>query len=834
MSDTDELVQLRDFGVALQKYLTSLTPPPECAASANELADLADRLIAEADGPLRIGVVGEYSSGKSLLLGVLLHDPCLLPTSPDPTTGNVTELRFSRQPEDRTPGHAEIRYFTRDDLDVLDGRLTDELRAAAGQPHGAEPGDLHDDRALTTWCAQLWQSPDPVTRKLIRELLYTRAAGARGAALLGTTRTVDLNRLTEVLQIPGVADASAFPEVPEPGWRLDSSGHPAWAFQLIDRVLLDVRVPADVWDLSALPAECEFVLLDFPGVGGGLTHVRDLYLTQRGLRDVHTVLVMVDSEKPGGRAADAFYGFLHELTTTSSHDDHPDPDPDEEPLANRLLYCATRFDKLKPPTEAELSAGLGVAGLTEQGLLSQATPLRTLLQSGHRPGASSMSAMLSSMTTIAATGMTPVPADLDLGLQAGNALAGARRWRVIAEALTASGTGRDLASELRDYAQDGGIARLRALLERHVTEHGLGQRLARMRELVAAIEHSKADLVFGLQSHTLSPATAPDDPAVAASRLLTALSSYHARYQRLRPQLRDPAMIELSPPWSLRDDVGRRAAQLVTEWKQWADILACVQGNVIVAPSANGKEEVDDDTSKWGLRPIRRRKQQVPLTTEDFADVFAATCRQLRAYARERAFEGLQMWLRQRHRDGLDLRRQVDKTISPEAWQRLADTESLESIDVAIDELLEPDLLFEATAGYVAEQLQSEEGDGSGPDAPETRDRFPLRREQVLPWSPDAAGDEAAHLVRMLQMRSVFVASMTESALSDLDDLQSRIYERLEYLSGRVQLPKNAQHEMFVAAVAGADRTEQRTFADHAAVLDSIRPPAAARESWRP
>jgi hypothetical protein len=81
--------------------------------------------------------------------------------------------------------------------------------------------------------------------------------------------------------------------------------HRAWAFPLIERVVLDVRVASETWDLSTLPAGCEFVLLDFPGVGGGLTHVRDLYLTQRGLRDVHTVLVMVDSEKPGGQAADA-------------------------------------------------------------------------------------------------------------------------------------------------------------------------------------------------------------------------------------------------------------------------------------------------------------------------------------------------------------------------------------------------------------------------------------------------------------------------------------------------------------------------------------------------
>jgi hypothetical protein len=857
MSDIDELAQLRDFGTALRDYLTTLTPPPEYAAAASELAGLASELIGEADGPLRIGVVGEFSSGKSLLLGVLLNDPSLLPTSPHPTTGNVTELRFSRDAgdrdaedrdagdrdaEDRDAGSqsAEIRYFGRDDLAALDSRLMDELRATAARLRVPEPGDAADDipgdipgdPALTAWCAQLWRSPDPAARKLIRELLHTRAALAGGAALLGTTRTVDRQRLRDVLQIPRVNDPDAFPQVPAPGWTLPATGHPAWAFPLIDRVRLDVRVPSGVWDLASLPPECEFVLLDFPGVGGGLTHVRDLYLTQRGLRDVHTVLVMVDSEKPGGRAADAFYGFLRELT---SHNDDPGPVPDglDEPLAGRLLYCATRFDLLKPPGEAELSAGPGTAGITEQELLGQSEPLWSLLQSGHRPGASSMSAMLSSVTAIAAAGLTPVPPDLDLRHHAGNALAQARRWRTIADALTEGGTGRDLASALRDYAQDGGIARLRSLLERHVTEHGLGQRLSRMRELVTAIEQRKAGLVASLQSHTASRGTAADDPAVAASRLLNGLSSYNIRYQRLLPRLRDPAMIEISPRWSLRDDVAQRAAQLVIEWKQWADILACVEGDVIVSPSDAGQDVDDED--EYGLPPIRRHEQHVPQTTEDFTAVFAATCRELRGYAQERAFEGLRGWLRQRHIDGLDLRRQVDRTISPEAWRRLASTKPLESIGFAIDELLEPDRLFDATAGYVTKQLQRENGDGQQQVLPGFTGRFPLRRDQVLPWSAEAAGDEASrHLVRMLRMRSVFVASVTEIALSDLDDLQYRIYDRLRRLNRRVELPGNAQHEAFVAAVAGEDRTRRLTFTDHATALDAIRPPSAGWKTWRP
>jgi Dynamin family len=833
MSDTDELQQLRDYGAALRDHLAVLTPPAQYAAAASELASLANRLIAEAAGPLRIGVVGEFSSGKSLLLGVLLGNPSLLPTSPHPTTGNVTELRFSRQ----AGGHsgpaqvtkAEIRYFTREDLDGLDCRLMDELRTTATRLHVAEPAASASTDGLIAWCGEIWRSADPVARKLIREILSTRAAAAEGASMLGTPRKIAPDKLKDVLQIPRVNAPDVFPGASS--LALDPAGaeHPAWAFPLIERVVLDVSVAPQAWNLSALPAESEFVLLDFPGVGGGLTHVRDLYLTQRGLRDVHTVLVMVDSEKPGGRAADDFYGFLRELTAKQATiPDAGAPEDVEEPLADRLLYCATRFDLLRPPDEAELGAG-PLAGITEQGLLSKCEPLWTLLQSGHRPGASSMSAMLSSVTAIAMAGMTPVPADLDLAHHADNALAQGRRWRTIAEALTAGGTGRDLASALRDYAQDGGIARLRALLERHVMDHGLGQRLGRMRDLLTTTEHVKAGLVLGLQSHTAARGTAADDLTMAASRLLTSLSSYHTRYtEQLLPRLRDPAMIEVSPGWSLRDDVALRAAQLVTEWEQWAEILACVEGDVIVLP-VEGEEQPDYGEPFLPFDPV---DQEIPLTTEDFVDVFTATCAAMRSYAEERAFEALQWWLRQRHADGLDLRRQVDRTISPQAWQRLAQTRSLQSISNAIDELLEPDRLYKSMANHIIGQRQAADATGQQQDPPAAGDRFPLRREWVLPWSPDAVGGEPAHLVQMLRMRSVFVASVTEIALSDLDDLQYRIYDLLKFRDQRVRLPKSSQHEAFVAAVCGEARTEHRTLAEHAAALDAIRPPVPSWEDW--
>ena len=54
----------------------------------------ATEVIRAADDPVTLGIVGEFSVGKSLLLGTLLGRPDLLPVEDRATTGNVTALHL--------------------------------------------------------------------------------------------------------------------------------------------------------------------------------------------------------------------------------------------------------------------------------------------------------------------------------------------------------------------------------------------------------------------------------------------------------------------------------------------------------------------------------------------------------------------------------------------------------------------------------------------------------------------------------------------------------------------------------------------------------------------
>jgi hypothetical protein len=850
MSETEDLQRLRAYGIALRDCVNGLDLQAESTEIAAKVAQAAANLVAAADEPLRIGVVGEFSSGKSLLLGVLLGRPDLLPTSSQPTTGNVTELRLAPQPDQgreapRSAGaaprttldEAELSFFTKQEISELDRRMLDELGAAAqragvGNPLSLSEADDRGPEALASWCERVWWTADPAIRKLIRELLWTRAAVEQHAQLLGATRRLEVDQVWKLLQIPYPESADDFADVRTLGQaRADGGSWPSSPpiFPLIERVILHLRVPAEIWDLTGMRDHGEFVLLDFPGVGGGLTQVRDLFLTHRGLRDAHTVLVMVDAAKPGGQVVDSFYGFLRQLTTDRSREGAiaaADAPTELEPLANRLLYCATRFDLLRPPTATEVKASVATSELTEQALVGLSDPLKALLQSGHRPGSAAMTAMLSSVTAIAIGGLTLVPAELDLKAHAETAVSRARRWRELSEELSAAGTGRDLAVALRQYADDGGLARLRWLLERHVAEHGLAQRVSRLREQAVAVDRAKAALMEHLTFHSAAAGPAIDEEAVRARRLLNEVTRYLGQFQkRVLPQIKDPSLVWLAPGRSLQDDVAAQAAELVVEWPQWTGILACVRDSVVVPP-----KQAQDRNGRFdlGLIPSVRSERTLPQTADDFAEIYSVTCAKLAVYARERVLDGLRRWLVSRGREVADLRQRATAMLTPEVRSRL-DGGSLAGLAAGIDVLLAPESVYEGLVGLIERERPVNGDPASSPVSPGGPSGFPLRAGQAMPWSADWSGDESTrHVVRMLRIRSAFVASVTEQALAELEALQDLIYTALSFNLGLIKLPEADEQADFIAALTGRERRPgQQTQPDYVAELDAITPPAA-------
>src|ERR1700734_2374159 len=103
MNDTQTIVKIREYACTAQALAETVlaSPPANLDAThlelVREIARIAAALELTARGPVKIGVVGQFNAGKTLLLGGLIGYADGLPVSAIPTTGNVTSIRFRQR-----------------------------------------------------------------------------------------------------------------------------------------------------------------------------------------------------------------------------------------------------------------------------------------------------------------------------------------------------------------------------------------------------------------------------------------------------------------------------------------------------------------------------------------------------------------------------------------------------------------------------------------------------------------------------------------------------------------------------------------------------------------
>src|SRR6516164_9355622 len=100
MQEADKVRKLKAYAQAVLTALEAEPPAPDPAIERlfQDIRSTAHETVRRAGSPVKIGVVGEFNAGKSLLLGSLIGYANALPVSEVPTTGNVTALRLRPQP----------------------------------------------------------------------------------------------------------------------------------------------------------------------------------------------------------------------------------------------------------------------------------------------------------------------------------------------------------------------------------------------------------------------------------------------------------------------------------------------------------------------------------------------------------------------------------------------------------------------------------------------------------------------------------------------------------------------------------------------------------------
>jgi hypothetical protein len=515
---------------------------------------------------------------------------------------------------------------------------------------------------VESWCRSVWghggDHPNPALRHLLRELTwFVRCCRSpAGTALLdaadpkGRAFPVAAEAAREGLALPRSGTnitALRFEDLPQAPGPVPAEITADWlrkAFPLIRRVDVQVTVSQQVWDLSGMEGAGEWVLLDFPGLGAAESGVRDGFLCKRELREVQTILILLDGRRPGGEGGQVIFNMMNAdrppgqdlrdsiLVVMNRFDQLPIQADGGEAVLNRMVAwtdpAAQTPDSLppadpEPVREAEAFAQLPVLGAMVVGA-------RNLTRRDDRI------VVLSAWWALADL-QKQLPGDVPVGspdfaagltnlLGEPPALRG--KWERLAQLLREAEPLSPLARWLDDFARDGGIGRLQRLVVDHVAQHGLRQLLDYVR--VSAEDLRRA--IGRLPKKRPAPArhAGPTAEAVrqAVDGLYDVYTALKAEYEQAAPEL---AVAADGRRVSIQQMVYDQVTRSVFEWPVWNELLNKVQkdGTVLAAvpprPQQRGGWDEEDDEP-----PLK-----LPSDSREFFEPFKRTLEQNEASARD-------------------------------------------------------------------------------------------------------------------------------------------------------------------------------------------------------
>ncbi|MFD9368478.1 hypothetical protein ACFWA6_12320 [Streptomyces sp. NPDC060020] len=776
MTSTTKTLSLTDLRLFAQQTLTMLSEQdvpdtPEAHASRDRVQALAGELASRLDAPVTIGVVGEYSVGKSLLLGTLLGKPDLLPVEAAPSTGNITVLELTRGAPGSTTAVSsttDITFLDEEQLAACVGAILGELVATldAKQPMlgagemlgGYNP--VTDPRGwapFEAWYPRLWPSATgPVAfetiaaahRDAVTELCRIRDAALSQRDLLGKPIGVATESIRAALVLEA---ARRTPQTPPKRTvqpfdmaqlKQEKTAPDALrrAFPLIERVTQRVTLSPDHWDIGGLTAEDHTVrLLDFPGIGAAGSYGRDTFLSRRELVNVHTILLVLSASRAESKGASAFWDMLTE--------DGRQP----QALASAALVAANAFDLAKPPALSQYPDG----PLPLDKLLPHAAEINGVHVYGNKFVAqredgivvvSSVSAIRAHQLSYTAT--SPETRDRIRAALRDLDPPGTRRWEPIAARLAAADPANAWTPRLRAYDEDGGITRLRTLIENHVRRHGLAQKLER-----AQSSHRKLTRELTvLRGHVRR--AGGGSRSEEYRELSQKLTEFRRLLDRMLPALH--ALRDGGPPggpdggpdaqeWGgrppRRSETAEAVRDEVFDWREWQELLGRAErdrhhlvprseppssegipikrrpgrGAVAAGPAAGGGSGTDGASADSSETFLDKFRSLIDRRTDEGRDQLRTWFENWAAYWREE-FATLRAWMAEEA---------TDAALS-ELFTRLRG--SAQKADDQLDHLwtaLDP-----VTATDRITELLSAPGSTPG----DQEARFPARSPHALPW----------------------------------------------------------------------------------------------------
>ena len=804
----EELSKYEKYANSITKALTSFQEKqslpdevkPKLDECLRDLENKAKETILSATSPVKIAIMGEVSSGKTLLLGSLIGYGDALPVSEVATTGNVTAIHLVQQEEPKTTkvNQFKVEYLSEEMVkDCVEYMLSEaETRAKAADISLTELQSLQklkqkdsvDWDGILQWCEQTWkQNANVQLRYLISELVvFARSYETYGTTICGKEYEIDHTIAKEGLKLPGTvkvleSDFSSLPPEP-PQWQninQPSESDLQNSFSLIRRIDVTVEVSKTIWNLSSLKGSNEFVLLDLPGLGAESSGVRDTFLSLSEIKEVQTFLLLLDARasSPGNEAQKirtmieneikqdikdriiVGVGRFNQLSLNEANkqeidkliDEERDFEPNFEEVTNNLdilEQIITSAENLTSKKENIL-------------LLSQTFGLAELQQN-------------SRLVQVCSPEFQP---ELDKVNKSDSEESKLRhKWEKLSEIMPEDEANQTLKRQLRDFADDGGIGRLRLLLQNHVAEHGLKQLHDDTRSTAQELGRKQKNLKRILEEIVKNP-IADDTPAY--TNLRKAIEFFRTTYQNLREDLKKQSLLKYNRV-PVSDVVKEELSFRIHRWNEWNVLFNNIQEGIIIKPPSH-----QSSTAVRLGRKSRKQITSIPTKSDDFYLVFEKTFQELKDFALDCTKKALQELLSELSDKTKDQLQICDEILRPEMEEEIQQKFRDEDADLFynVKTNLDPNQWYTAI-------LQEEDYKEINS---QTMALFPLAIEDdehqighFFDWSQEQPSSASPipfnHEFLVLRLRSEMIASaglrlvdyvsqLTEKANTQLDDL---------------------------------------------------------------
>ena len=774
--EPDKLARLKEYGEFILRKIDSVPQRPSqeedwVPTSLDDcllrLREAAEKTVELANSPVKIGIMGEFSSGKSLLLGSLIGYADALPVSENPTTGNVTAIHIKPQDGFATTqaNNYTVEYLSHEGVnECLHFMLKEANRRAASA--GVTPlqvAKIKTGKDISIWCEEVWKSSNNLElRYLVRELvLFLRAYQAYGEALCGRLYPIDGITAREGLQLaemPMAIQSLKFEDLPAANVRLPNAPQRLGtqllqtSFPLIRRVDIDVKISREIWDVTG--AE-EFVLLDFPGLGAANSGTRDTFLSLRELAQVQTILVLLNGKSPGSDRANKIFTMMQQQ--------RPGQD-----LKDLILVGVGRFDQLPLESEGgERELDLLIANqsdsqpLQTNAVFQKLKVLKTIIDGAEAfTSQKDRIVLLSPLLGLSEfakrssqikAGSEEFLANLDYPDYLERPKKLQQKWGDLSEALLAADGRSQLGRQLGYFAQDGGISKLRELIQTHVANHGLKQLYEDTRRAADVIRQQQEYLKEIIAEIHEQGIPTVDTPALLELR--SAIESLDRTYRNFqkdlgKEQLKDRRGIVVSDV--IKDELTLK----ILNWSQWTLLFNKIQNGTITLAEFKGAAGKLFDRGN-------RVNTSIATKSDDFYPAFEKTVKELENFASDRIHQAVVDLLSSlAHQITLE-REKLQTILIPEMEQEIESKFGLEEADLFYKLLLgsDPRQWKEAIITEINNHDQSIK--------PESI--FPLARQdekhsvgQIFDWSPERnqnTSRSANHQLFVLRLRDEITAS---------------------------------------------------------------------------